>query len=77
MKLPIVSGFEVIKLLGKIGFRHLDQHGSHVIMIKELEGRKLKPVIPLHKELATGTLLSIIKQAGLSRDEFLRLYYGK
>ena len=42
MKLPILSGSEVIKLLSKIGFKKLDQKGSHVILIKEIEGRKLK-----------------------------------
>jgi len=77
MKLPILSGFEVIKILGKLGFRQLGQHGSHVILIKEVNGRKLKPVIPLHRELAPGTLLSIIKQAGLTKDEFLESYYKK
>lgn len=68
---------DVIKLLTKIGFRKLDQRGSHVILLKEVEGRNLKPVVPLHKELAIGTLLSIIKQAGLTRDEFLALYKKK
>jgi len=77
MKLPVVSGLEVIKILGKLGFRQLDQHGSHVILIKETAGGRLKPVVPLHKELATGTLLSIIKQAGLTREDFIKLYYGK
>jgi predicted RNA binding protein YcfA (HicA-like mRNA interferase family) len=77
MKLPVLSGFEVIKLLARLGFTQLGQHGSHVILIKEVEGRRLKPVVPLHKELAPGTLLSIIKQAGLTRDEFLALYHGK
>ena len=77
MKLPVLSGLEVIKILSKAGFRQLDQHGSHVILIKEIEGRRLKPVVPLHKEVAPGTLLSIIKQAGLTRDEFLDLYSKK
>lgn len=33
--------------------------------------------VPNHKELAKGTLLGIIKEVGLSRDEFFKLYYGK
>ncbi len=73
MKLPVLSGQEVVRLLSKAGFSFLDQHGSHVIMIKETDGGKLKPVIPMHKELAIGTLLSIIKQAGMTRDGFLEL----
>lgn len=77
MKLIILSGVEVIKILSKAGFKKLDQHGSHVIMIKETDGKKLKPVVPLHKELAKGTLLSIIKQAGMTKEEFIRSYYGR
>jgi len=77
MKLPIVSGQEVIKILSKAGFTKLGQKGSHVILVKEVDGRKLKPVVPLHKELATGTLLSIIRQAGLTREDFIKLYYRK
>ncbi|MBI2080058.1 type II toxin-antitoxin system HicA family toxin [Candidatus Micrarchaeota archaeon] len=77
MKLPVVSATEMIKILVKLGFRQLDQHGSHIIMLKEIEGRRLKPVVPFHKELAIGTLLSIIRQAGLTRDEFIKLYYEK
>ena len=77
MKLPILSGSDMVKLLSKIGFQTLEQQGSHVIMLKIADGRKLKPVVPLHRELAVGTLLSILKQAGLSRDEFLALHTGK
>ncbi|MBS3068358.1 type II toxin-antitoxin system HicA family toxin [Candidatus Micrarchaeota archaeon] len=77
MKLPVISGFEMIKLLGKLGFRQLDQTGSHVIMFREDERGKFRPVVPLSRELAIGTMLSIIKQAGLNRDEFLEIYYGK
>ncbi len=77
MKLPILSGLETIKILARLGFKQLDQHGSHVILIKEVDGKKLKPVVPLHKELAPGTLLSIIKQAGLTRNDFINLHHGK
>lgn len=77
MKLPVLSGSDMVKLLSKIGFQTLEQQGSHIIMLKTVDGRKLKPVVPLHRELAIGTLRSILKQAGLSRDEFLALYEGK
>ena len=77
VKLPVVSGLEMIKLLGKLGFMQLDQTGSHVILFREDQKGKFRPVVPLHKELAIGTLLSIIKQAGLTRNDFLSLYYGK
>ncbi len=73
MKLPILSGAKVVKLLSKEGFSVLGQEGSHVIMSKQVETRKLKPVIPMHRELAVGTLLSIMRQAGMTREEFLQL----
>lgn len=72
-KLPVLSGKEMIHLLEKDGFRILDQHGSHVILVKEISGRRLKPVVPLHRELRIGTLLSILKQAEVSRETFFQL----
>ena len=56
-------------MLSKFGFTILDQQGSQVIMYGEREGVKRKPVVPLHSELAKGTLLSILKQAGLTRED--------
>ena len=72
-KLPVVSGKEVIKALSGIGFRHVRTKGSHAILNKELEDGKLTIPVPLHKELAKGTLKSIIKQAELDLDEFVKL----
>ncbi len=70
MKLPIISGKEMVKILcNKFGFSFLDQTGSHVILFREQEGIKRKPVVPQHSELAKGTLLSILKQAGLTRKD--------
>ena len=70
MKLPVLSGREMVKILcNEFGFSFLDQAGSHVILFREREGIKRKPVVPQHPELARGTLLSILKQAGLTRKE--------
>jgi predicted RNA binding protein YcfA (HicA-like mRNA interferase family) len=69
MKLPVLSGKETVKILSKFGFTILDQKGSHVIMIGFRDGMKRKPVVPQHRELDKGTLLSILKQAGLTRDD--------
>ena len=69
MKFPALSGKEMVKILGKFGFKVLDQNGSHVIMFGDKDGVKRKPVVPQHPELAKGTLLSILKQAGLTRDD--------
>ena len=72
-KLPVLSGREVIRILSKIGFAEKRQKGSHVILIKETEGLKKALVVPLHKEIDPGTLLEIIRQAGLKREEFEKL----
>ena len=69
MKLPILSGKEMVKILSKFGFQVLDQKGSHVIMVGFRNGMKRKPVVPMHFELRKGTLLSILKQADLTREE--------
>ena len=68
-KLPRLSGKEVIKALFRIGFRVMAQK-KHVVLRHE-DGRRV--TVPLHPELDRGTLLAIIKQAGLTREEFLRL----
>ena len=71
-KLPIISGLKLIKLFEKLGYERDHQTGSHVILrFKESPYRRL--TIPNHKELAKGTLRAIIKQAGLTREEFERL----
>ena len=72
-KLPILSGHDVIKVLTKIGFAHIRTRGSHAILKKQtLQGSKTIPV-PLHKELAKGTLKSIMNQAGLAVDKLINL----
>jgi predicted RNA binding protein YcfA (HicA-like mRNA interferase family) len=65
--LPVLSGDEVCRALSRAGFIRRSQKGSHVKM-KHPDGRNA--VVPLHKELALGTLRSILKQAGLGDDEF-------
>ncbi len=72
-KLPVVSGKEVVKALSKIGFKHVRTKGSHAILNKETDKGKITIPVPLHKELAKGTLKSIIKQAGLNLEDFLEL----
>jgi len=70
MKLPVLSGAEMVKILcNTFGFTVLDQHGSHVILFGEHDGIKRKPIVPQHREIAKGTLLSILKQAGLTRQD--------
>ena len=72
-KLPRLSGKEVIKALSKIGFQPIRQKGSHVILIKETNEGKHSTIVPIHKEIDKGTLLEIIRQSGLKREEFIKL----
>jgi predicted RNA binding protein YcfA (HicA-like mRNA interferase family) len=73
-KLPRLSGKEIQKILEKLGFVYLRQKGSHVSMKKETVEGAIGCVVPMHKEVAIGTLKGILKQAHLSDDEFLEAY---
>ncbi|MGF1617995.1 MAG: type II toxin-antitoxin system HicA family toxin [Acidimicrobiia bacterium] len=68
--LPVVSGREAMRALEKAGFTQVSQKGSHV-KLRNDAGRTV--IIPLHRELARGTLASILRQAGLSAEEFREL----
>jgi predicted RNA binding protein YcfA (HicA-like mRNA interferase family) len=66
-KLPVVSGKECRKALGRIGFEEARQRGSHVVLKRDESGC----VVPMHGEIKTGTLSGILKQAGVSVEEFI------
>ena len=72
-KLPRLSGKEVVKILAKIDFLPARQKGSHIILIKQTSQGKKALVVPNHKEIDKGTLLQIIRQAGLKKEDFLEL----
>ncbi|WP_297497327.1 type II toxin-antitoxin system HicA family toxin [Thermococcus sp.] len=70
-KLPRdVSGREAIKVLKKVGYQPVKQKGPHVIL-EGRDGRLI--VVPLHRRLKTSLLKAIIKEAGLSVEEFTEL----
>jgi len=72
MKLPVVSGAEAVKAFRKAGYEVDEQHGSHIILRRaEPPHRRLS--VPNHKELAKGTLRALIREAGLTVDEFVQL----
>jgi predicted RNA binding protein YcfA (HicA-like mRNA interferase family) len=71
-KLQRVSGEAAIRTLEKFGFKQVRQRGSHVILKKQTSEGEIGCVVPLHKELAIGTLRGILKQARLSVDEFIK-----
>ncbi len=69
--LPRISGRECVKALKKIGFYLKRQEGSHMTLRRDNPFGQV--VVPDHKELDRGTLRSIIRQSGLSVDEFIKL----
>ena len=68
-KLPIISAREMLKILNKIGYSVDHQTGSHLILRNEIYPHR-RITVPNHKEIARGTLRSIIRQSGLTLDEF-------
>lgn len=73
MKLPIISGLDVIKRLKKAGFIATRQKGSHVRLEKFDGENTIKITVPLHSEMKKGTLNRIIKDAGLTPKKFKKL----
>lgn len=70
MKLPSLRPNELVKILKQLGFVEKRQRGSHLILWHE-QSRK-RAVIPLHpRDIPPGTLRAIIKEAGLSKEEFI------
>ena len=70
-KLPVVSGAQCVRALERAGFAVYRQRGSHIIMVRAEPRAQL--TVPDHKELDRGTLRAIIRQAGLSVEEFVTL----
>ncbi len=69
MKVPRISGFEAMKAFARAGYVFHHQKGSHLVMY-----RGNSPlVVPNHKELATGMLRALIKDAGLTVEQFIAL----
>ncbi|MBD3322481.1 MAG: addiction module toxin, HicA family [Chitinivibrionales bacterium] len=69
-KLGNISGKDAVKAFQKAGWSKIGQVGSHVVLVKQ--GMRANLSIPQHKELATGTLRSLIRAAEINVDDFLR-----
>ena len=69
--LPRVSGRETVAALTKIGFIVRRTHGSHIILRRDTPFSQT--VVPDHKELDSGTLLSILRHVGINGDDFRNL----
>ena len=70
-RLSNISGKEAVKVFEKSGWEQRGQVGSHIVMTKE--GEKANLSIPQHKELSIGTLRALIRNSGMTVDEFLEL----
>lgn len=66
-KFPVVSSAEAIRALERLGFSVVRQRGSHIVLRKGSSGC----VVPNHKEVKAGTLAGILKQAGVSPEDFI------
>jgi predicted RNA binding protein YcfA (HicA-like mRNA interferase family) len=71
-KLPLISGREAVRAFRKIGYEIDHQTGSHIIL-RHREPPYCRLSIPDHEELAKGTLRALIRQAGLTTEEFIDL----
>jgi predicted RNA binding protein YcfA (HicA-like mRNA interferase family) len=69
-KLRVLSGKEVCLILLAHGFEQVRQKGSHAVMQKQTGSSTITVPVPQHKEIKAGTLISIIRQAQLSRSIF-------
>ena len=65
-RLPRVSGSEAVRALERLGFAVVRQRGSHIIMRCGASGCS----VPNHREIKTGTLAGVLRQAGVSVEEF-------
>ena len=67
--IPILSSKEVVKRLQKLGFVKVSQKGSHA-KYRNLNNNRIC-IVPMHYEIAKGTLISILEQADIKLSEFL------
>lgn len=70
--LPRISGREVVKALKKIGYEQDRQRGSHIVLRQTAYPHR-RVTVPDHREVAKGTLRAIIREVGLTVDEFKTL----
>ena len=70
-KYPVLPPKDIIKVLNSLGFKKISQKGSHVKYKNFISGKVC--IIPMHYEIAKGTLKSILEQAGIELDLFLSI----
>ncbi|MEE8394110.1 MAG: type II toxin-antitoxin system HicA family toxin [Rhodospirillales bacterium] len=72
-KLPRVSGKDALRALERLGFVQVRQRGSHAVLRKSGPEGTIGCVVPLHPELAVGTLRGILRQAGVEPESFIKV----
>ena len=72
--LPTLNGREVVRAFAKDGWQMVRQRGSHMILVKP--GHMATLSVPDHREVAKGTLRSLIRSSGLTVDQFTELVAG-
>lgn len=70
--LPHLSGAEVVRVLERMGFVVARQRGSHIVLRRGAVGC----VVPNHREVKLGTLAGLLKQGGVSAEEFIQAWRG-
>jgi predicted RNA binding protein YcfA (HicA-like mRNA interferase family) len=71
-RLPVISGKKLCKVLASLGYKIDHQTGSHMIL-RNMNAPHRRLTVPNHKEIAKGTLRSIIRNSGLTVEEFKKL----
>ena len=76
MRMPVVSGKEVIAVIKKLGFEFKRQKGSHAHFVKETQGKPFHVTVPVHpgKKLNHSVFHSIARQAGYLPKEFAEFF---
>lgn len=73
-KFPKLDGNKLVKILIKeFGFEISRQKGSHIVLHKFIDGKKIVTVIPLHKEVKIGTIFGVLVLAKITKEEFLKV----
>jgi predicted RNA binding protein YcfA (HicA-like mRNA interferase family) len=68
-QLPVISGREVVRVFESLGWRVARQSGSHIVLVRE--GHLATLSVPNHREVARGTLRTLIRLADLTVAEFV------
>jgi predicted RNA binding protein YcfA (HicA-like mRNA interferase family) len=69
-KLPACSGRDAVAAFGRMGYMIDDQTSSHIILRHPTQRRL---TVPDHRDLAKGTLRSLIREAGITKEQFVAL----